>query len=301
MVSHLTSNSYFRFMASPKSRKKNSTSSIISILSISLVLFLVGLLGIFIIGAKKVSDQVKENVGFHIYLKDESKADETERLQHFLSACSHVKSQCYLSKDSAAAIYKKEVGEDFVQFIGYNPLPASIQVLLHASYANADSIEWIEKQIKSFSSVKEFNYQPSLINRINQNIREVVMVLLGVISIFLLIAWSLINNTIRLAMFSKRFVIKTMQLVGATKGFIIKPFLFTGIQHGILSGIISCLLLGGVMYAGIQNIPDLEKLTDTRMVLYLFGGVMAAGVLLSFASTFLAVRKYLRLSSNELY
>lgn len=292
---------YFCFMATEKSQKKISTSSIITVLSISLVLFLVGLLGIFLISAKKISDQVKENIGFHIYLKDNSKDDETERLQNFLNACNYVKSSSYLSKDSAAALYKEDIGEDFVQFIGYNPLPSSIEVLLKADYANPDSIVWIEKQIMEFNNVKEFHYQPSLINLVNKNVSKIVLVLLGFIVLFLLIALALIHNTIRLAMYSKRFLIKTMQLVGATKGFIRKPFLLTGIQHGIVSGVISCLLLWAIVLLATNKIPDLEKLTDTMMMIYLFCFVIITGIIISYTSTFFAVRKYLRLKSEDLY
>ena len=270
-------------------------------ISVSLVLFLMGMLGILFISAKKISDHVKENIGFHVYLKDHAKEDEVERLHNFLHASNYVKSSMYLSKDSAAALYKKEVGEDFVQFIGYNPLPSSMEVQLKADFANPDSIAWIQKQILDFSSVKEFDYQESLVNMVNKNVNRIALVLLIFIGLLMLIALALINNTIRLAIYSKRFVIKTMQLVGATGGFIRKPFLVNGVKHGIIAGIIANLMLGVIIYAAVKKIPDLTQVTDTIMMIYLFGIVLALGVFISGISTFFAVRKYLRLSSEELH
>ena len=288
-------------MSEERSRRKIQSSSVITVISVSLVLFLLGLLGILFISAKKISDHLKENISFHVYLNDNAKDEEVEKVQHFLEASSFVRSSRYVSKDSAAAAYQKEVGEDFVQFIGYNPLPASIEVQLKAAFANPDSIGWIKKQVTEFSSVKEFDYQESLVNMVNKNINRIALVLLVFISLLMLIALALINNTIRLAIYSKRFLIKTMQLVGATGGFIRKPFLLGGIQNGILAGLIASLMLWGVLYTALKKIPDLEQVTDTAMMLYLFGSVMGMGILISGISTLLAVRKYLRTSAEELH
>lgn len=288
-------------MSEEKSRRKIQSSSVTTVISVSLVLFLLGLLGILFISAKKISNHLKENISFHIYLTENVKEDEIEAMQQFLDASSFVKSSQYLSKDSAASIYKKEVGEDFVEFIGYNPLPASMEVQLKADYANPDSITWIKKQITDFSSVKEFAYQESLVKIVNKNINRIALVLLIFISLLMIIALALINNTIRLAIYSKRFMIKTMQLVGATGGFIRKPFLVSGIKNGILAGVIANGMLWAIIYTAVKNIPDLEQITDTGMMIYLFGLVMVLGVLISGVSTFFAVRKYLRSSSEELY
>jgi len=288
-------------MSGEPKRKKIQTSSAITVISISLVLFLVGLLGIFLISAKKISNHLKENIGFHVYLKDKATDEEIDRLHNFLKASSYVKDCQYLSKDSAAALYKKDVGDDFVQFIGYNPLPSSLEVQLKADFANPDSITWIKNQITEFSSVKEFDYQESLVNLVNKNVNRIVLVLLIFIGLLMLIALALINNTIRLAIYSKRYLIKTMQLVGATGGFIRKPFLMRGLKHGIIAGITSCVLLWGIIFTATKKIPDLEQVTDTQMMIYLFGIVIVMGVIISGISTFFAVRKYLRLSSEELY
>ncbi|TAL58637.1 MAG: FtsX-like permease family protein [Bacteroidetes bacterium] len=288
-------------MSEEKSKRRIQAPSVTTIISVSLVLFPLGLLGILFISAKKISDHLKENIGFHVYLNDHSKDEDVEKLQHFLDASNFVRASQYLSKDSAAAEYQKEVGEDFVRFIGYNPLPASFEVQLKADFANPDSIVWIKKQITGFSSVKEFDYQESLVNMINKNINRVALALLVFIALLLLIALALINNTIRLAIYSKRFLIKTMQLVGATGSFIRKPFLIGGIRNGILAGLIANILLWGVVYTAVKKIPDLEQVTDTVMMICLFGIVLVLGVFISGISTFFAVRKYLKVNSEELY
>jgi cell division transport system permease protein len=288
-------------MAEEKSRKKIQSSSITTVISISLVLFLLGLLGMLFISAKKISNHLKENIGFHVYLKDDAKDEEVEKLHHFLSASNYVKSCMYLSKDSAAALYKKDVGEDFVQFIGYNPLPSSMEVQLKADFANPDSIVWIQKQITEFSSVKEFDYQESLVNMVNKNISRIALVLLAFIGVLMLIALALINNTIRLAIYSRRFVIKTMQLVGATGGFIRKPFLMGGIKNGILAGLIANIILFGVVYMAVKRIPDLDQVIDAKLTIYMCALVFILGILVSGISTFFAVTRYLRLSSEELH
>lgn len=288
-------------MAEEKSRRRIQSSSVTTVISVSLVLFLLGLLGTLFISAKKISDHLKENIGFHVYLNDNARDEEIDKLQHFLDASNFVRSNTYLSKDSAAAKYQKEVGEDFVQFIGYNPLPASFEVQLKADFANPDSIVWIKKQVMGFSCVKEFDYQESLVDMVNKNINRIALVLLTFIGLLMLISLALINNTIRLAIYSKRFLIKTMQLVGATGGFIRKPFLMTGIINGILAGLIANIILFGVIYMSVNRIPGLEKLIDAKLTLYLCTGVLIIGVLISGISTFFAVRKYLRLNSEELY
>ena len=291
-------------MAEEKSRKRIQSSSITTVISVSLVLFLMGMIGIFLISGKRISDHVKENIGFHVYLKENAKDDEVERLHSFLQASSYVKSSKYVSKDSAVVIYKnevKDVGQDFVQFIGYNPLPASIEVQLKANYANPDSIAWIKSQVTEFSCVKEFDYLQSIVNLVNKNVNNISIALLIFTSILMFIVIALINSTIRLAIYSKRFIIKTMQLVGATGGFIRKPFLMSGIKHGIIAGVIANLILGGIIYAALKKIPDLEQITDTGMMIYLFGIVLILGVFISGISTFFAVRRYLRLSSEDLH
>lgn len=288
-------------MADTPRRRRIRTSTIITVISMSMVLFLVGLLGIFLISAKKISDHLKENIGFHIYLKDQATDEQAERLEHHLRSAGYVKSFHFLSKDSAAAIYKKDVGEDFVQFIGYNPLPSSFEVQLKADYANPDSIAMIKEQVVEFSAVREFDYQVSLVDMVNKNVNRIILFLLSIILLLLLIAIALINNTIRLAIYSSRFVIRTMQLVGATGGFIRKPFLIESLRQGLIAGIIACGLIWGMIAAATRKIPDLSEITDTELMFMLTVCLIALGLLISTTSTLLSVRKYLRSNTEELY
>ena len=207
-------------MADKYSKRRVASSSVTTVISLSLVLFLLGLLGLIVLSAKKVSQHVKENIGFQIYLKEEAKEVDINKLQKSLDAKAYVKSTEYISKERALEIYKEDVGEDFMQFTGYNPLPASIDLRLNADYANNDSIAWIKTEILAENIVQEFDYKESLVMMIDKNIKTISLYFLIFIALLMTIAVALINNTIRLAIYSKRFLIRTMQLVGATKMFI---------------------------------------------------------------------------------
>lgn len=288
-------------MTEEKPGKRISTSTIITVISISLVLFLVGMLGIFLISAKKINDYVQENIGFTVFFKDNIKEDAVERLSNYLSASSYVKSSRFIHKDSAAAEFQKEIGEEFIKFIGTNPIHHSFEVKLNAGYANPDSIQWINKQISDFDFVEEFRYHETFLKEMSDNARYIAFAM-GILAVIMLfIALALINNTIRLSIYSKRFLIKTMQLVGATSGFIRKPFLMSGIRHGLISALIANLMLWAGIFVTIKKIPDLKEIADLQMLLFVFAVVFLFGILISGFSTFFAVRKYLRLSSEELY
>jgi len=288
-------------MADKYSKRRVASSSVTTVISLSLVLFLLGLLGLIVLSAKKVSQHVKENIGFQIYLKEEAKEVDINKLQKSLDSKSYVKSTEYISKERALEIYKEDVGEDFMQFIGYNPLPASIDLRLNADYANSDSINWIKKEVLAENIVQEFDYKESLVILIDKNIKTISLYFLIFIALLMTIAVALINNTIRLAIYSKRFLIRTMQLVGATKMFIGKPFIFSGMLQGILGGLLAICLLIGFVYLSLSEIPDLLKVIDGTLFLSLFGLVILSGILISGLSTTLAVRKYLRSNIEDLY
>jgi cell division transport system permease protein len=282
-------------------RRKAQSSYFSTVISISLVLFMLGALGLIVLHAKKLSDYVKENIGFSIILKENVKELDIVQLQKTLDAANYVKSTEYITKEKAAESLKKDLGEDFVSFLGYNPLLASIEVRLKADYANNDSIAWIERELLANTKVKEVIYQKSLISMVNENIKKISLVMLGFSALLLLISIALINNTIRLSIYSKRFLIKSMQLVGATKGFIRRPFVIKGIMQGIYAGIIAIALLVGLLYFAQREIPELLYLQDEQLIAILFGFVILLGILISWFSTFLAVRKYLRLKTDDLY
>lgn len=280
---------------------KVKTSYISTIISISLVLFMLGLLGIIVLNAKQISNHVKQNIGFSLYLNDNLNEQEVDKLKGKIKKLPFVNRTNYINKEQAAETLKKDLGEDFVEFLGYNPLSASIDVYLNADYAVADNIKWIEADLSNLKHVKEISYQKDLISTVNTNVNKIGFVLLGFSLLMLIVVIALINNTIRLAIYSKRFLIKTMQLVGATGGFIRMPFVARGMLNGFLSACIAIALLLSVLYSAKQNMPDLVELQNFNVYLILFVSVIVLGILISWVSTSLAVRKFLRMQSDDLY
>jgi len=283
----------------PKPQVK--TTYISTIISTSLVLFLLGLLSMILLNAKSLSDYVKENIGVSLYLKEDVSDTQISALRESLRKKDYTARIEFTSKEQAAQIMEDELGEDFVEFLGYNPLAASIDIYMTAAYAVPDSISWIETELKRSPLVKEVVIQKDLISAVNENVQKIGLVLLVFSLLLLIVVIALINNTIRLAIYSKRFLIKTMQLVGATSGFIRRPFVSRGILNGLISSLIAIALLVGVMYSVQQNIPEFVELQNINVYLILFALVVLMGILISWISTALAVRKFLRLQSGDLY
>lgn len=282
-------------------RKRLQASTITTIISISLVLFMLGLLGLIILHAGKLSDYVKENIGFSVIIKENIKDARILEFQKRLDTETFVKSTEYITRERAAEDLTKELGEDFVDFLGYNPLLASIDIRLNADYANNDSLKVIEKRLLDNSVVKEVFYHKSLVDAVNDNIRRISIILLAFSAVLLLISIALINNTIRLSVYSKRFIIKTMQLVGATRSFISKPFLLKSLLHGFISSLIAIALLGVVLYFSRKALPELIDLQDIDLFLSLFGLVTLLGLFITGFSTLLAVGRYLNLKSHKFH
>lgn len=285
------------------SKRKLIGSSVTTVISLSLVLFMLGLLAIIVLNAQNLSKNVKENIGIQVILNDNAKEVDVQRLLKNLDAMDYVKpkSTKFTTKEQAAEQLKKDLGEDFIAFLEYNPLLSSINVNLNAEYANNDSLVWIEKELLAFKPVKEIVYHKDLVDMVNQNSRKIGLVISGFSGLLMIIALALINNTIRLSIYSKRFIIRTMQLVGATKGFIRRPFIFKGIKHGLYAAVLSILMLIGVLHFLQLQLPELRELQDEQMLSTLFGFVVLIGIFISWVSTSLAVRKYLRLKSDDLY
>lgn len=288
-------------MSDKYSKRRLTGSSITTVVSLSLVLFMLGLLGIIILNTNKLADNVKENIGFQIILNDNAKEVDVQHFTKTLDASEYVKSTEFITKEEAATRLQNDLGEDFIGFLGYNPLLSSINVHLKSEYANADSLAWIEKDMLQSKLVKEVVYQKSLVSMINENVKKISLVILIFSGLLMIIALALINNTIRLSIYSKRFIIKTMQLVGATQGFIRRPFVLKGIKHGIFGALIAISMLIGVLYFAQKQLPELAELQDEKMLASLFGLVVVLGIIISWISTSLAVRKYLRLKSDDLY
>jgi cell division transport system permease protein len=222
-------------------------------------------------------------------------------IQKKLDAKEFVKSTEYIPKEKAAVDLKKELGEDFIGFLGYNPLLPSIDLRLKADYATPVNVAKIEKELLTNPEVKEVFYQKSLVDLVNQNIERISMFILGFSFLLLLVSIALINNTIRLSVYSKRFTIRTMQLVGATRTFICRPYIWKSLLNGFISAVIAIGLLMLVLYFALQEIPELMQLQDLNMYLIITGFVILLGVLISWLSTWMAVRKYLRIKTDNLY
>ena len=281
--------------------RKLQSSRATALISITLVLFMVGLLGLIVLHAQKLSEYVRENIGFSIIMKENVREAEIVQLQKTLDASEFVKSTEYITPEQAAEELTEDHGEDFIGFLGYNPLLPSIELKLQADYTSIDSLEMIESQILANPDVKEVYYQKDLVHLINRNIRRIGLVILGFSALLLIIAVALINNTIRLSVYSKRFLIRTMQLVGATGSFIRRPFLWSGILQGVLAAFIAIIFLGVILYVSREEVPDLVNLQDLTLIASLFGMVVIAGIVLTYLSTWFAVKKYLRAKADRLY
>jgi cell division transport system permease protein len=286
---------------SVKPKKTLKTFYISTIFSISLVLVMVGLLGLIVLHGKNLSNFVKENIVLNVVIKENAGDNEIFTLQSNLEKNESIKSTQFISKESAAKNLSKDLGEDFVKFLGYNPLSASIDVYLKADFANKERIQKLVTKLKKKEIVKDVIYQESLIDMVNENLKSISLVIIAFGFTLLLIAIALINNTIRLAMYSQRFIIRSMQLVGATKGFIRKPYIVSGMIHGLLGGIVAILLLLSTLYIAKTEMPELAMLQNYVEFGFLFAAIILMGIIISIFSTYFAVNKYLNQHIDDLY
>jgi cell division transport system permease protein len=282
-------------------KRKLRSSYVTTVISISLVLFLLGIMGLLFLNAHRLSVYVKENLGFTVLVNDNSREAEVQRLQKILNASPYVREAAYLDKQQAAEIMKEDLGEDFVSFLGYNPLLSSIEVKVFAEYANPDSMAMIEAQVLNFPQVKEVYYQKNLLHAVNDNIKKITLILGSFSILLMVIAIALINNTIRLSVYSKRFLINSMQLVGATRSFIRRPFLLKSILHGLAGATIAIVLLSFLIYGIGSELEGMIGIGNIKLLAALFAMVVLGGILITLLSTFFAINKYLRLKSDELY
>lgn len=285
--------------AGPTVRLRNSY--VTTVVSIAMVLLLLSLLGLLILNARLIGDYVKENIGFSVIIKDEIREPDIIQLQNSFNANPAVKATKYVSAEVAAQALQKELGENFLDFLGTNPLKASIDIKFHAAYANPDSIAKVEKILAAYPQVYEVYYQESMVNLVNENLRKISIVILAFSALLLLISIALFNNTIRLLVYSKRFIIKTMQLVGATRKYILKPFILRGLMNGLFGSVLASLLLLGVIYIARQQMPEVLQFTDSMTVAMLVLLIFAVGMILSGITTILAVNKYLGIDRDKLY
>lgn len=283
------------------SKRKLRSSYLTLVISVSLVLFLLGVMGLLLINARELSDYFRESLSFSVMLDDDAKEADIRMLQKDLDAKPYVKSTEYISKNEAAAKMKEELGEDFINFLGDNPLPPSIDVYLYAGYTSPDSVVKIEKYVLEYPFVKEVYYQESLLFLINENVKKISLFLLVISSFLFLIAITIINNTIRLSIYSKRFLIRTMQLIGATRAFIRRPFLMQSALHGLIAALVAMCLLMGLLYLIEKEFFLLFTFKSTNLLLLLGVSLIIIGILINIISTFFSVNRYLSISEDQLY
>lgn len=282
-------------------RRKLLNSYFSVVLSISFVLFFLGVLGLFLINGKKIASHFKEQIAMSIYLKDNAKDIEITQLQKKIQLDSATKSINFITKEEAAEKYIRDIGEDFLEFLGYNPLLNSIDINFNSNYVNTINLEKRKKEIESIDFVDEVVYDNPLVKLLDENIKKITLILLFITSIFVLIAVILINSSIRLSIYSKRFLIKTMQLVGATKSFVRKPFIWNHVRLGIISSIVSLIALSLIIVQLDNYLPELKILQEANELIFLFIGIISLGIGITALSTFFATQKYLNLKSNSFY
>jgi cell division transport system permease protein len=282
-------------------KKRLRSSYLTTTISISLVLLIIGIIGFLALNANRLSNYVKENIGVTVYLKDEAKQVDIKKLQKTLDAKSYVKSTELITKDDAAKILQEDLGEDFISFLGSNPLSASINVHFYADYAKVDSLDVIKSNLELYPQVKEVVYQKDLLALINNNVKKISLILLIFGGLLFLTSYTLINNTIRLSVYSQRFIIRTMKLVGASKSFIRYPFLIRSVSLGFVSSLLAISILTALLFALRSEFSELVNLDQLELFGLLTIGVIASGIIISYLATFFAVSKYLRIKENELY
>ena len=290
-----------------KSKSRNNAVSyfdmqfITSSISTTLVLLLLGLVVFFVLAANNLSVYVRENINFSVLISDDMKETDILKLQKRLNNEPFVKETEYISKKQALKEQTEAMGTDPQEFLGYNPFTASIEIKLHSDYANSDSIAKIEKLIKRNTNIQDVLYQKDLIDAVNENIRNISLVLLALAVMLTFISFALINNTFRLAIYSKRFLIHTMKLVGASWGFIRRPFLKRNIWSGVLAAFIADTILMGAAYWLVSYEPELIRVITPEVMLLVSGAVLVFGVVITFLCAYLSINKYLRMKASTLY
>lgn len=282
-------------------KRRVAGSYFVSTLSIALVLVVVGILVFILLNARAISDHVKQNIGFSIIVKDNVNEAEMKKMQKLLDTKPFVASSVFVSKAEAARSFKEELGEDFEQVLGYNPLLPSIEVKLVPQYANNDSLEIIEKKLAAYDIIQEVSYQKSLVQYVNENVRKISIILLIAGAALVLISFTLIRNTIHLSVYSQRFLIKTMQLVGAKPFFICRPFIRNSVWFGFFGSMIANMILLLAVYFLQKEVGGVINVMNRDLLIVMVAFVFVSGILLSFVSSWMSVLKYLNKDLNDLY
>lgn len=290
-----------------KKKKLGSYPSFSVIFSIALALFVCGVFGVLLVYTNNLGETVRQNIEVQIYLDKYLTENEKIRISKTLESKPYVLKEgnynaiAYISKEEAAKQFIADTGEDFMDFLGENPLRDAYAIKIALEYQTDEKLAYVAKDLKSISGIFEVNYSKNLISEINKNITKIGLVLIGIALVLILAVIILINNTIKLALFSQRFLIRSMQLVGATSAFIRKPFLLRSLIYGLLGGIIACGAIWALIQFANTKVDDLQSLQSNREIFILFGVLILIGILLGAICTYQSMRKYMKLSLDELY
>lgn len=290
-------------MSSEKKNKKYNIGNVhvTSTISMSLVLFLIGMVSLLLFVARDMSTQIKENISLSLILNDNVSTEQIERIEQFLNNSKQVKSTAFISKEDALKEHIASMGDNPEKFLGYNPLMASFEIKLKAEYANNESVELIESQLKVLEGINRITYQKDIVNLVNDNIARISLLLIAVATVLLVISITLMNNTIRVSIYANRFLINTMKLVGATPWFIRKPYIIKAALNGFLASLISMFILG-VLMLYIKNEIGLNLFTlQAQTLIEVSAIVIGLGILITVLSSYFAVGKYLRMKTNDMY
>jgi cell division transport system permease protein len=285
----------------PKIKQKRRISYFSSIVSIAMVLFMLGLFGIILINGNKLQQYLKENFQLTLFFNEAVPEADIQRVYQTIQQADYTKRAVYVTKDQAAQKFSQEIGQDFVGFLGYNPLLPSIELFLKSGYTSPVKIKTIDVELRRNPEIQDVVFQQTILDEINKNVNTIATILVALSLVFLVISITLINNTIRLNLYARRFIIKSMQMVGATRGFIIKPFVFRSFLHGLYGGAIACILLLAVLSGLPRWISGIEILYDNTQFAMLFGVIILAGILISMMSSLLSTNHYLKLKIDDLY
>ena len=282
-----------------KRRLRSSYASVI--ISIAIVLFMIGILGLVLLKSTKVANHFKQEVVMSLFFKDDVAKEQIESFRESLGKEAFTRELYYISKEDAAKTYSKDLGEDFLDFLGTNPLKNGVDLYLNADYVTPEKMEELRAKFEKNDFIADISYDKPLVEQLTKNIKKISFWLLILSGFFAVVSVILINSSIRLSIYAKRFNIKTMQMVGATKRFIRKPFIWQSIRLGFIGAVLALIALGVMIYYIDKNIPALELLKDYMSLIYLSSGIITASFLISWISTYFATQRFLNLQTNDLY
>lgn len=288
-------------MEEKKSKISYFSANITPIISVSLVLLLLGIVGLLGIAANSLTNYVKENIGFDVIVKNNAEQKEIDELKRLWTSAPYVSSVKYISKEDALLSWEKETGENLMEMIGVNPLSAEFEVRVKAQYVSVDSLNKIEYSLKNIPAIESIQMHKDIVEQINHNVNNIILVLGVVLVMLVVISFVLINNTVRLAVYSRRFIIHTMKLVGATPGFIRRPFVLTNVLNGFIASLVAMTLLSGLLYYAVEVNRDYAGLVGIEQLAVVYAGMMLAGVLMCGMAAVFSTNRFIGLSYDELF